>query len=86
MFTKIAPQHARHASGFSVFVSDREHAGYKDESLEAQIDSDFLCGIVPLYVKTLEIKGAEHISHDIVIHRIQEGLLFLGIHTELVYN
>jgi hypothetical protein len=53
MFEKIGPQLARHESGYTVFVADREHVGYRDALIEAAIDADFLSGIVPLYFNTL---------------------------------
>ena len=89
MFRKIASQHAEHSSGFSVFVADREHAGYTDSLVSATIGADFLCGIVPLYANTLKVTPTSHldgelISGELIMKRIREGLAFLGINSELV--
>ena len=91
MFTKITPQSAQNSAGYTVFVADRELAGYEDDSIRANIAADFLCGIVPLYRLTIQIttKAGQAASYsqpfeEKIIERIKEGLLFLGTHTETV--
>jgi len=92
MFKKIGPQFAQHESGYSVLVADREHVGYRDSAIEAEIEADFLSGVVPLYCKTLEGKNrgepfSSASNPDVactVLQRIEEGLEFLGIRFELV--
>ena len=94
MFKKIGPQLAQHESGYSVFVADREHVGYRDAVIEVMIEADFLSGIVPLYYKTLKGKKGDAVFNSltdpdmaqVIIRRIQEALTFLGITFELVQD
>jgi hypothetical protein len=94
MFKKIGPQFAEHESGYSVFVADREHVGYRDSAIEATIEADFLSGVVPLYCKTLKGKKGEETftpandpdTAQAIMRRIEEALAFLGIRFEVVQD
>lgn len=89
IFTKVGPQHALHESGFSVSIFDREHVGYGDPSTNATIEADFLCGKVPLYLKSLAIKVDKSRSglqtdKETILKRMIEGLRFLGVNFEIL--
>jgi hypothetical protein len=90
VFERLAPQKARHVSGYVVQVGGRDHIEYLEGDVRARIDADLLCQVVPLYVSTLAIVGARqqgsitNETRTTILQRIEAGLQFLGIRYELV--
>ncbi|WP_395731112.1 hypothetical protein [Prosthecobacter sp.] len=90
MFTKLGPQSARHSSGYHVYIAGRELAGYEDDHVKATLGADFMCGLVPLYVRDfkLKLKGRSELSQAPsrveITARMRQGFAFLGVNTEEV--
>ena len=88
-FANLTLQSARHESGYVVSVNGLDSIVYEDDQVFAKIESDLLCGVIPLYAGSLRIKPKKtliqspQISSQEVLSRIKAGLDYLGIGSEL---
>ncbi len=90
MFKRIAPQRAQHSSGYIVQVGGRYLIQYLEGEVVAEVETDMLSRIVPIYYETLVLHPAvsaavapSESQSDVILSRIKAGLDCLGLKYEL---